>query len=82
MITEGDEPVPAIAVGAAGGGRRWHTLLVLLLLLPLPLPFVPGAETPPPAGAIDGRSGGTASVVFGDDGVQVEMRCGGTGRWR
>jgi hypothetical protein len=80
MITEGDEPVPAVAVGAAGSGRRWRTLLVLLLLLPLP--FVPGAETPPPAGAINGRSGGAASVVFGDGGVQVEMRCGGTGRWR
>ena len=34
------------------------------MVLFLPLPFVPGAETPPPAGAIDGLGPGGSAVVL------------------
>ena len=71
LSTEGDESVPGARegeAGAAGGARRWRTLLVLFL----PLLFVPGAETPPPVGAIDGRSGGAgrcpAAMASADEG--------------
>ena len=53
--------VEAIAVGAHGGARRWHTFLVLFL----PMPFVLRAETPPPASAIGGWGGSAASLPCG-----------------
>ena len=56
-----------VAADAAGGTRRWRTLLVL----DLPLIFILGAEPPSLAlvGAIDGRGGGATSWLGG-------------GRWR
>ena len=54
------------------------------MVLFLPLLFVPGAETPPPVGAIDGRSGGAgrcpAAMASADEGrrrwqVGGEARC-------